>query len=116
MQIALSKSGDIIKGENGGIVRVTDGRYVLQSVQSRLKTNRSEWLLQPDIGWISLQDFGTRPNLYDIEVRAREIILGTEDVLTIGSINLEFTKRTLFLSFTATTTFGGIDTTVPWEI
>ncbi len=116
MQIALDKSGDIIKGENGGILRVDKGRYVVQSLQSKLKTSLNEWLLDPSLGWINLDEFIKNPNLYNIEIRAQQIILETEGVLSLDSIDLELTKRVLYLSFKATTTYGNIDLTVPWEL
>jgi len=116
MQIALSKSGDIIKGENGGILRVDKGRYVIQSLQSKLKTRLGEWLLDPSLGFINLDDYVKNPNLYNIEIRAQQIILETEGVLSLDSISLELTKRVLYLSFTATTIYGSIDLTVPWEL
>jgi len=98
----------------GGIARVTDGRYTVQLVKSRLLTALGEWALDPRIGWLSINDYEKNPDLFDIELRARQIILSTPDVKAIEEMNLELKNRVLYLTFQATTTFGIIDLTVPW--
>jgi len=114
------KLTNYIKMENyeipvyGGVERVTDGRYTVQLVKNRLLTALGEWLLDPRIGWLSLNDFEKNPDLFDIELRARSIILNTPDVKTIEEMKLELRDRVLHLDFQATTTFGLIDLTIPW--
>jgi hypothetical protein len=117
MQLALDNANnDLIKGEYGGVVRVADGRFVIQQVKSKLNTVLGEWLLNPDIGWINSTFFVKNANLYDIESRAREIILGTDGVLRINELITTMTNRTATLVFSADTVYGGIDLTVPWDI
>ena len=117
IQLALSKAtNDLIKLPDGGVSRVSDGRYTTQLVQNKLLTSLGEWALDPTIGWIGTDDFERNPDLFDIELRARLIILGTKGVQTIDSFSLELTNRTLYLKFTASTIYGGIDLTVPWSL
>lgn len=123
MQIALDKdTNDIIKNPNGGILRVTDGRYVVQALRSKLRTFLGEWVLDPTVGWLSLglpndfTDFERNPDLNSIETRAREIILGTAGVLLIESLTATLANREVTITFKAQTTYGVIDLVVPWGI
>jgi len=115
MQLALDKStNDLTKPAGGGVSRVSEGRYTIQAVQSKLQTILGEWSLDPTVGWLNFADFDKNYNLFDIEMRAREVILGTKGVLSVDEMNLEVSKRILTLSFKATTIYGGIDLTIPW--
>ncbi len=117
IQIALdSETNDIIKLEGGGIARVCDGRYVVQLVKNKLLTALGEWSLNPSIGWINIDDFVKNPDLFNLEMRAKEVILSVPSVATIDSFNMSLSKRVLTVTFTATTTFGSIDLTVPWSV
>lgn len=123
MQIALDKAtNDIIKSADGGIERVSEGRYVVQSLRSKLRTFLGEWVLDPSVGWLSMgypnafTDFERNPDLYSIETRAREIILGTDGVLLIESLTSTISRREVTIIFKAITTYGEIDLTVPWGI
>jgi len=116
IQIALDKNNDIIKLDGGGIARVSDGRYTIQLVKNRLLTVLGEWLLDPTIGWLQSSDLKKDPDLFDLEFRARKIILGTVGVQKIETFSMELSQRTLTVTFTATTIYGGIDLTVPWSI
>jgi len=98
----------------GGILRVQDGRYTVQLVKSRLLTGLGEWLLDPRIGWLSQTDYERNYDLFDIELRARNIITSTPNVQEVTTMKLEVTNRMLYLTFTAKTTFGVIDLTIPW--
>ena len=116
MQLALDKStNDLFKPAGGGVTRVSEGRYTVQAVQSKLRTILGEWPLDPTVGWLNFDDFKKNYNLFDIELRARKIILETEGVLTIDEMDLVVSKRVLTLSFKATTVYGGISLTVPWD-
>lgn len=116
MQLALDKStNDLFKPAGGGVSRVSEGRYTVQAVKSRLQTMLGEWVLDPIVGWLNFSDFEKNYNLFDIELRAREVILGTKDVLSVDEINLKVSKRVLNLTFKATTIYGGIDLTIPWN-
>jgi len=115
MQLALDEvNNDLILKAGGGLERVDSGRFTVQLVKNRLLTALGEWLLDPRIGWLSLNDFEKNPDLFDIELRARSIILNTPEVKTIEEMKLELRDRVLYLDFQATTTFGLIDLTIPW--
>ena len=115
--LALDKTtGDLIKSEGGGVARVTDGRFVVQQVQSKLRTFFAEWIPDPSIGWLSLEDFEKNFDQYSIERRARKIITDTQGVLAINSLSSTLTGRKLILQFTAETTYGVIDLTIPWRV
>lgn len=99
-----------------GLERVSDGRYIVQLVQSRLRTVLNEWLLDPNIGWLNNKDFEKHYDLFNIELRARSIITSTPNVKEILNMDLQVTNRVLYLTFTAKTTFGTVDLTVPWSL
>ena len=54
-------------------------------------------------------------DLFDIEMRARVIILGVDGVQEITSMELALVSRVLTLTFVAKTTYGEISLTVPWS-
>ena len=115
--LALDKeTGDLILADGGGVERVSDGRFVVQQVQSKLRTWLGEWVLDQDIGWLAASDLDRNYNLASIERRARTIILNTQDVLSINSLSSTYSNRTLLIKFNAHTAFGTIDVTVPWGI
>lgn len=116
MHLALDKNtGDLILKEGGGVERVLDGRFVVQQVQCKLRTGFEEWLTDQRIGWLSLDDFEKRYDRYDIESRARKIILETQGVSQITALKTEYSQRKLTLSFTAETIYGTISLTIPWS-
>jgi hypothetical protein len=116
MQLALGEgTGDLIKGDTGGVVRVQDGRFTIQQTRSKLSTALGEWALDPRVGWVNAMTFTKAPDLYDLEANATRIILGTNGVLSILSLDIEMKARTLLLNFRAETTYGTIDLTVPWS-
>ncbi len=110
LQLALdSATNDLVKLEGGGYLRVEDRDYTIQSVRTRLKTNLGQWLLDLNYGWLSFEeDYIRNPDIYGIEVRARNIILQTQGVKGIVSIEAKLEKRTLYLTFTALTIYGNI--------
>ena len=116
-QIALdTATHDIIKIDGGGIARTIDGRYTTQLVKNKMLTLLGEWNLDIRKGWINYDDFKRNPDLFDIEFRAREVILSCKGVQKINSLQLELHKRTLTVTFEATTVYGTIATTIPWSI
>ena len=116
MHLALNKvTHDLFKPITGGVTRVTEGRFIVQQVQCKLRTVLGEWILDPSIGYINTSDLDSNFSLFDLETRALEIILGTQGVLSVDSINLTFKQRELSIHFTARTKFGLIDTTIPWD-
>ncbi len=115
-QIALSTSThDLVKLEGGGIARVSVGEYTTQLVKCKLKTQLGEWRLDPKKGWLNFADFVKNPDLFDLELRARTIILSCKGVQKIDSLKLELSSRTLIITFIATTIYGGIELTLPME-
>ena len=116
IHLALDKTtGDLILQDGGGVSRVTDGRFVVQQVQSKLRTSLGEWALDPTVGWLELSDFDRGFQQFDIETRARRIILQTQDVLAVDELVATYNARKLSIAFTARTVFGEISLTVPWE-
>jgi len=114
--LALDKqTGDLIKPDGGGVSRVDSGRFVVQQVQSKLRTFLDEWLLDPSIGYVGFGDFEKGKSRAELENRARVIILETEGVLTIKSMSSTYTGRVFNLQFSATTVYGVIELTVPWR-
>lgn len=114
--LALDTAGDLILPNGGGVSRVDEGRFVVQQVQSKLRTWLAEWQLDPLIGWLSVEDFERNYDAASIERRARQIILGTQGVLSIVSLTSTYSQRELTLQFKALTTYGEIDLTVPWGV
>tara|TARA_R110000851_G_scaffold244874_2_gene397630 strand:- start:15476 stop:15829 length:354 start_codon:yes stop_codon:yes gene_type:complete len=115
MHLALDKAtGDLIISPNGGVERVTEGRFIVQQVQSKLRTWLGEWVLDPSVGWLNLSDFEKNYNITDLELRARQIILGTQGVFSIISMESKYSKRKLTIQFKANTKYGTIDLTIPW--
>ncbi len=110
LQLALdSATDDLVKLEGGGYLRVKDRDYTIQSVRTRLRTNLGDWLLDLKYGWLSLEkDYVRNPDIYGIEVKARNIILQTQGVQGIVSLESRLEKRTLYLTFTALTIYGNI--------
>ena len=116
MQLALDQAtNDLIKPDGGGVTRVTEGRYSVQAARSKLKTNLGEWILDETSGWLNFEDYDKGYDLFDIESRARVLILGTQGVDSILFMRSTVTNRVLTLNFTATTEFGTIDVTVPFS-
>lgn len=113
--MALDKAtNDLVLSASGGISRVQDGRFIVQQVSSRLKTWLGEWALNPTIGWVNYEDFVKQYNLYDIEDRAKIIVLGTQGVDAVTSIGATFLGRRLTLTIEAKTIYGEISLSVPW--
>lgn len=115
MFLALDKTtGDLILKSGGGVERVSEGRFIVQQVQSKLRAWLGEWLLDPSIGWLNFSDFEKAYNQSDIEQRAREIILTTQGVSIINSMETSYSNRKLTIDFSAETIYGTIDLTIPW--
>ncbi len=117
MHLALDKTtGDLFKPDGGGLTRVDEGRFVVQQVQSKLLTLLGEWALDSTVGWVNRDDFVRDYDLFDIEMRARNIIITTQGVLEITSLSSVYSNRTVTVSFTARTIYGEINLEVPWGI
>jgi len=115
MQLALdSKTHDLMKPVGGGVARVDKGRYTIQLVKCKLLTKLGEWALNTSLGWVSYDDYDRNYNLFDLELKATEVILSCVGVQTVDSIELEVKDRVLFITFKATTIYGEIDLTIPW--
>ena len=115
-QLALNKAtNDLYKPEGGGVTRVVEGRFVIQQVQSKLKTLLNEWILDTSVGWLNTKDFDRNFDIYEIEDRARTIILETKGIKSILSLSSTYSKRVLEIVFKADTIYGIIDLTIPWD-
>jgi len=113
--LALDKAtGDLIKKNGGGVTRVSEGRFVVQQIQSKLRTFLGEWVLDEKVGWLNFSDYEKGFNQGDIEKRAREIILSTQDVISIDTFESFYSNRKFTISFSASTTYGSVDLTIPW--
>ena len=110
--LALS-DGDLVI-EDGKLVRVGKGRFVAQQVQCKLRTVLGEWLLDQRIGMLSKDDLVKHFSVFDIETRAREIILKTQGVHRVVRLtsNFDHQTRRLSIEFAAETEYGEIDSTV----
>jgi len=116
MQLALNKgTNDLFKPDGGGVTRVSDGRFIVQQVQSRLRVFIGEWILDSSIGWLNAEDFDSNFSQFDIEDRARTIILTTQGVNNIVFIESTYSNRVLTLTFEAETIYGVVHTTIPWD-
>ena len=115
--LALDKAtNDLIFPVGGGVARVDKGRFVVQQVSSKLKVWLGEWALDPTIGWLNSEDFVKNYDLFDIEDRARVIVLGTDGVESITTITSDYEDRVLHMRIIAQTIYGEIDLTVPWGV
>jgi hypothetical protein len=115
--MALDKdTNDLILPTEGGISRVKDGRFVVQQVSSRLKTWLGEWALDPTVGWLNIDDFKKQYDLFDIEDKAKVIILSTQGVNSVIDIHSILHKRVLTVYITAHTIYGEISLDVPWGL
>jgi hypothetical protein len=113
--LALDKvTNDIIFPAGGGVTRVDEGRFVVQQVSSKLKTLLGEWALDPSIGWIKIGDFKKNYDFFEIEDRARSIILATDGVSAVISITSSLVGRRLDIAVEAKTIYGDINLTIPW--
>ena len=109
------KTNDLIKIPGEGVCRVTSGRFIVQLVQNKLKTLLGEWVLDDQIGYLSLEDdYIKNFDVFKLEARLIEIVINTKNVKSLDSINIIYNKRQLDIQFTATTTFGKIDLSKPW--
>ena len=111
-----SATNDLIFPTGGGVSRVEDGRFVVQQVSSKLKTWLGEWALDPSIGYVNLDDFVKNFDLYDLEDRARSIVLAIQGVDSVISIVPVYSNRKLTITIAAQTIYGEINLTVPWGV
>ena len=117
MHLAIDKTtGDLLKPVGGGVSRVSEGRFVVQQVQSKLATWLGEWALDRKVGWINYADFEKNFDAFSMESRARSIILGTAGVLSIDKMESSYSKRVFTLTFSAKTVYGVIDLSIPWGV
>ena len=115
IQLALDRlTNDLIIGEKG-MVRVSEGRFVVQQVRSKLRTILGEWVLDRSIGYLERADLKKRYDAFGLETRATEIILGTAGVLSVDEVSQTYKDRKLIISFKARTIYGEISSEVEWQ-
>ena len=114
IHLALDRlTNDLIIGDKG-FVRVSEGRFVVQQVRSKLRTVLGEWVLDRSVGFIERADLTKGYDAFELETRATEIILGTAGVLAVDEIGQTYNNRKLTISFKARTIFGEISSEVKW--
>ena len=118
MYLALDEAtNDLMLDPEGGLIRVSEGRFTVQQVRSKLKTIRGEYFPLTSMGWVGLDDLTKNPDVFDIETRARQIILGTVGVTALDSLSLALgDRRNGTVSFVASTQYGIIYETLPWGV
>ncbi len=115
--LAIDKgTHDIIFPEGGGVSRVDAGRFVVQQVKCKLLSWLGEWVLDPRVGWLAPEDFEKNYDAYDIEDRARQIMLNTDNVQSVNFIKLTYKSRKLLMEAEMQTSYGVINLTVPWGV
>lgn len=121
MHLALDKkTNDLFKPKTPqrggkGVVRVTDGRFVVQQVSCKLKTLLGEWILDDEVGFLRLEDLVKNYDLFTLRERLSEIVINTKGVLELISVDIDLKDRHLQINFRAKTEYGIIDTSVPWD-
>ena len=114
IHLALDRlTNDLIIGDRG-MVRVSEGRFVVQQVRSKLRTVLGEWVLDRSVGLIEREDLEKNYDAFDLETRITEIILGTAGVLVVDEVTQTYNKRKLTISFKARTIYGEISSEVAW--
>lgn len=111
---ALDKDNNLVF-ENGQLVLISDGAAVLQAVRTALLFFKGEWFLDESIGVEWFADILVKnADLSKVESILKSVILGVDNVKSITSFSLDTynsSTRKLTISFSATTTFGKIDST-----
>lgn len=96
---------------NGTLQQVTDIDKVAQDLKVRLKTFWGEWFLNNKVGVKYREKILVKnPDLKDIEMHLRQIILETKDVLSIleykQNLSNNKSNQILNVNFSVNTTFG----------
>ena len=113
MYLALDEqTSDLVLSAGGGLKRITGVDFVAQQVQSKLRTLLGEWIPDKSVGWLAIADFEKNYNTFEIEKRARIIILETQGVLIINNLQSSYSNRKLDLTFNAVTVYGEIGLTL----
>ena len=114
IHLALDRlTNDLIMTDEG-IARVSDGRFVVQQVRSKLRTILGEWVLDRSIGLLERADLEKGYDAFDLETRVTECILSTAGVLVVDDISQTYENRKLTISFKARTIYGEISSEVKW--
>jgi len=115
MNLALSFDTNDLVVVDGAVQRVDEGRRAVQTVRNKLMTSLEGWVLDHSVGWLGANDLEKGYDLFDLELRARNIILGTDGVDRIVTMKLYVTNRKLMLEFEAVTQYGVIDLSIPFS-
>lgn len=65
--LKITEDGDLVVGPNGDFLLVTGDEEILQKVLFRLKTQKGDYLLNPDLG-ANLEFFIGKPNTEEIRI------------------------------------------------
>ena len=115
MQLALDRNNNDLIFNSEGVDRIDKGRYTVQLVRNRLRVWVGEYKLNPTIGFLNEQDFIKDFKIYDIEAKAREIILTTKGVKDITKMSSTLEGRRLSINFKARTAYGEIEDALDWR-
>lgn len=116
ISLALNASNDIELDEKTGAIRmVSDGDEVCQNVRCRLLFYLGEWFLDTTVGVPYFQEIFTKPaEISLVESRLKNEILSTPGIASLDSFSTNFNAitRELRVSFSATTTYGSVSSTL----
>jgi hypothetical protein len=108
--MALDANHDIyLDAATGYVARVYNSDAVLQTVKTRLLLVSQEWFLNLNSGlpWFT-EMVGKNPNLFKIRSYIARQILGTDGVIKLKKLTLDFDKpnRKLVINFEYTDEYG----------
>ena len=113
---ALNASNDLELDELTGTIKmVSDGDEVCQQVRTRLLFYLGEWFLDTSVGIPYFQEVFTKPAIISlVESRLKDEIISTPGVLSLDSFatNFNSTTRALTVSFSATTIYGSVSSSL----
>jgi hypothetical protein len=116
ISLALNASNDLELDELTGTIKmVSDGDEVCQQVRTRLLFYLGEWFLDTTVGIPYFQEVFTKPAIISlVESRLKDEIISTPGVLSLDSFatNFNSTTRALTVSFSATTIYGSVSSSL----
>lgn len=116
ISLALNASNDLELDELTGMIKmVSDGDEVCQQVRTRLLFYLGEWFLDTSVGIPYFQEVFTKPAIISlVESRLKDEIISTPGVLSLDTFatNFNSTTRALTVSFSATTIYGSVSSSL----
>ena len=116
ISLALNSENDmLIDPRTGSFAMVSDGDEVCQHVKTRLLFFLGEWFLDTSVGMPYFQEiFGPAGDLSAIEGRIKSEIINTPGVESLDKFEMKLNSRirTLTASFSATTVYGKVSSSL----